>query len=783
MRSEVPESGRAHGPGQGLPLLAEALDALLELTGAAAGWVGLTGRDGLLTFPARRGPVPDGWLALQGGWVPVWGFQVADGPSVVNNLPALPALGEPPLRNLLTCPLRGGAAGQIALANKPGGFTDADAAAVQTTAHLLGRQLATGPTCSAPAAAPGVWQRALDRVAEGVLVVRADGRLLFANAAWAHWTGYSADELRDRPAPFPFWVSAADLAGTALPALALPAAPRVGARQPSVPVYLPFRRRDRSVFWCQVELATETSDGRPVTVAVLRQLPAPPGPAAGAGDEPGAAVAFRALAEALPFPAALTDRQGQLIWVNAAFREELLPGAAAGQPLRQAFTPTSAAALERLLRDRPRAAETWRCRLVLEQAGPAGRTRSWTAMCLAADWADGTGFLFALAEDWAELWPADEAPAPWLRAGARAADLLPLLYRPGRPLAFWDARWNRLTGLSQGDQAGVAGEIVLDWLFPRQHDRDWVADLLQHPARRGGQAVLEVVSPTGSRPLACTLLPLAPEDGWLLLAGEPEAAGNTARLLQRFLQPFARELGRLLDQDATRRPAPAGNGGAVDRLSWLGRLLDNCLRACQLLVALQDLTAMPSAGESEPVRLAEVVRALLDESAGPAAGDYELTVEVRDAEAVVRAHPVLLKLVLGHLLRQAAEAVRGRERRHITVQVYVRNAEAVCEISDTGAGWPAADWDALLAASALLPESSDLPLEASGLALTVSQHLLTLQGGRLELRSRPGEGRTAVLTLPRADVAAHLKGPHAAPEPGPRAEAADVPKPPARADG
>jgi PAS domain S-box-containing protein len=757
MLSEVPKSDVPHASGADLPFVTAALEALLELTGATAGWVAVVGRDGRLTFPARRGAVPDGWLRLQQGWVPVWGFQAANGPARVNNLPALPALGEPPLHNVLTSPLPGGL-GHVALANKPDGFTDADAAAVQATSQVLGRQLAAGP---APGVPPGLGERLLDRVAEGVLVVGEDGRLLFANAAWVRWTGYSAAELRDRRPPFPFWVCASDLAGTALTSLSLPAGPQ----HPSSPSYLPFRRRDGGVFWCQVELATEAGDGRPVTVALLRRLPGPAA-APGGAEEAGGAIAFRALAEALPFPAALTDRLGQLVWFNAAFRDELLPGATAGQTLRQAFTSASAAAVDRLLQDRPRAAEARRGRLTLEQADAAGRTRSWTAACLAAGGAEGTGFLFALAEDWAELWPADAALAPWQRPGTRpAGDWLPLLFRPGRPLAFWDARWSRLTGLSPEDQAGVVGEGVLDWLFPRQRDRDWVTDLVQHPARRGGQAVLEVVSPTGSRPLLCTLLPLAPEDGWLLLAGEPEEpADATARLLQRFLQPFGRELGRLLAQDAARRPGPPHAGGG-DRLSWLGRLLDNCLRACHLLVALQDLIAEPPAGESQPVRLAELVRALLDESAGPAAGDYELTVEVRDAEATVRGQPALLKLILGHLLRQAAEAVRGREDRRVRVVVYARDGEVVCEISDTGAGWPAADWDALLAASALLPASLELPLEASGLALTVSQHLLTLQGGRLELRSRPGEGTTAVLTLPRERLAEPRVSASGEPEP------------------
>jgi PAS domain-containing protein len=796
MLTRVPESSRTAEDCGGLHFLAEALDGLLELTGATAGWVGLTGPDGLLTIAARRGPIPEGWLALQQGRVPVWGFQIEDGPALLNDLAALPALGEPSLGNLLVCPLLKGAvrAGQVALANKPGGFTAADAMALQTTAHLLGRQLAARPTLPVTVPSTTLWHRTLDQVPEGVLVVDADGILLFANAAWTRWTGFSVDELRNRSAPFPFWVSPADLAGPGLSMLTLRVAPQPepAAVPPidaptSSPLYLPFRHRDRSVFWCQVEQAVEVIDGRPVVVALLRRLPTSQRP----GEDSGAAIAFSSLMDGLPFAMVLTDRRGQVLWTNTAFRENLLWSAAPGQSLRQVFTATSVAALDRVLHPRSEPEPAHRGRLVLEQADPGGRKQTWVAVWLAVELAGGPGFLFALAEDWAALCPADEAPAPWQQAGTRPiGDWLALLYRPGQPLGFWDARWSQLTGLSAADQAGVAGEMVLDWLFPRQRDRDWVADLLQHPARCGSQAVLELVGPGGSQPLLCTLLPLAPADGWLLLVGEPEVLGDTTRLLQRFLQPFARELGRLLDRDTAKGPraivSPAPSGGVQDRVSWLGRLLDNCLRACQLLVALQDLGGVvPTSGESERVRLAVLVRAFLDEHADElTAAGCELTVEISDAESEVRANPALLKLVLAQLLSRAVGAVRGRERRCITVRVYPRDAEVACEIADTGAGWPIADWDALLAASALLPPAPDtLSLDPSGLALTVSQHLLTLQGGELELRSRPGEGTTALLRLPRAEAVSEMKKEAESPREGLRPDVpGGTPRPHAKID-
>jgi signal transduction histidine kinase len=135
---------------------------------------------------------------------------------------------------------------------------------------------------------------------------------------------------------------------------------------------------------------------------------------------------------------------------------------------------------------------------------------------------------------------------------------------------------------------------------------------------------------------------------------------------------------------------------------------------------------------------------------------FELTLDLRDVQIPVRVNRRMLRIVLQHLFTNAYQALVTNGRRQIDVRVLAGEEDVRCEIHDTGEGLPAEDWTRSLVPffSTKGPFAKD-PIhaaqEATGLGLTVSRHLLALHGGRLELRSAPGEGTTAVVVLPRAD--------------------------------
>jgi signal transduction histidine kinase len=400
-----------------------------------------------------------------------------------------------------------------------------------------------------------------------------------------------------------------------------------------------------------------------------------------------------------------------------------------------------------------------------EQSG--GLETYWQTIALP----QGPGFAFAFAEDWEELWPGRKEAAT--EALLPKVDWLVLLFRPTGALEFWDERWERLTGLTRQEVAGTSGNLLLDWLFPQERDRNFVADLLNQPVRRGAQTVLELAGRERRRALMCTFLPVTgvaseqvlssvtpPEDSWLMLACEPPSTAVEQSGVGRFLRQFTRGLSHLLNNYLT---VPVGLAEmALERtdipaelVSWFSQILESCMRAGRLIASLQDL-ALVTPGTLQQLKLADVMRSVLEELASETpTSSYELTLDVQSSDALVDANLRLLKIVLRHLLTNAIHALVDPQHRRIAVRIFTDATSVYCEVQDTGEGLATVDWTAVLAPfystkGPFAKEAGHAAHDATGLGLTVSQHLLALHGGRLELRSSPGGGTIARLSLPRA---------------------------------
>lgn len=111
----------------------------------------------------------------------------------------------------------------------------------------------------------------------------------------------------------------------------------------------------------------------------------------------------------------------------------------------------------------------------------------------------------------------------------------------------------------------------------------------------------------------------------------------------------------------------------------------------------------------------------------------------------VVADPDQLGIVLDNLLRNAYEAMPEGGR--VTMTARADERDAVLEVADTGPGL-----DPSVLERALEPYVSTKE-EGFGIGLSLSRAILHGHGGRLEIDSKPGEGATVRVRLPRSDEA------------------------------
>ncbi|MFL5243383.1 MAG: ATP-binding protein [Gemmataceae bacterium] len=346
----------------------------------------------------------------------------------------------------------------------------------------------------------------------------------------------------------------------------------------------------------------------------------------------------------------------------------------------------------------------------------------------------------------------------------RSSASLVLRIEPGREIDLWDKRWENLTGLNKGDVAGMPSELVLDWIFPIEAQRSKVADLLHGTSLPGDDIVLDVLTPAGSSPFCSTWLPVEGKEGrhWIVLF---DKVRRTVSDHPDSVPPggasFLRGLNRLLNHYFLRLVSLAE--GALEQSSLSSavassfeQILDLCQQSSRLLNNLQDL-ALVAPSECREMDWGELVQEFLHEQRHrPATLNYELVVDLPSENLPVRANPRMLKTALRHLFVNAEQAVAGSALRRISVSLKGRSGELICTIADTGEGIPLGDSSALLAPfiSTKGPfgrDATHAAMEATGLGLTVTQHLLRMHAGRLELARDPKGGTIATIFLPRSD--------------------------------
>jgi signal transduction histidine kinase len=184
----------------------------------------------------------------------------------------------------------------------------------------------------------------------------------------------------------------------------------------------------------------------------------------------------------------------------------------------------------------------------------------------------------------------------------------------------------------------------------------------------------------------------------------------------------------------------------------LGRVDSNAQHLLALINDILDISRieagrMPLTLESMDVTaLVHEVLAELE----PLIARTKLAVTAAAAEAVpqVKSDRAKVKQVLVNLVSNAVKFTPSGSVT-VTVEMHGDGRHVLIGVTDTGIGIDAADQEKIFDDFQQADPSTERRYGGAGLGLAISRRLANMLNGRLELKSRPGEGSTFTFVLPR----------------------------------
>lgn len=148
----------------------------------------------------------------------------------------------------------------------------------------------------------------------------------------------------------------------------------------------------------------------------------------------------------------------------------------------------------------------------------------------------------------------------------------------------------------------------------------------------------------------------------------------------------------------------------------------------------------------EPMNLVEVLEAVRD-GLGPVAAPTQIAVDCAAPLIEVLGDPGRLKQVVLNLVQNAVDA----GARHVTLHLHREGDGAVLEVLDDGPGIPAEALPHVFDRFYRVDGARSTRGNGSGLGLAIVRWIVQMHDGRVEVRSRVGEGTVFTVTLPSLD--------------------------------
>lgn len=129
------------------------------------------------------------------------------------------------------------------------------------------------------------------------------------------------------------------------------------------------------------------------------------------------------------------------------------------------------------------------------------------------------------------------------------------------------------------------------------------------------------------------------------------------------------------------------------------------------------------------------------------AGKKGIGLHLSGEKAVLRGKKPLLQTMVSNLIDNAIKYTQEGGKVHVDVQ---SDDKGVClTVQDNGIGIPEADQKRIFERFYRVDKSHSKEIGGTGLGLSIVKHAVMIHGGRIEVQSRPGEGSTFIVTLPK----------------------------------
>jgi heavy metal sensor kinase len=193
-------------------------------------------------------------------------------------------------------------------------------------------------------------------------------------------------------------------------------------------------------------------------------------------------------------------------------------------------------------------------------------------------------------------------------------------------------------------------------------------------------------------------------------------------------------------------------GASPEQQALLGSILEECARLTRLTEQLLAL-AREDAGIAPQLREPVDLAALLNEATEtmrPLAEVKRLRLHVgRPAGVHVQGDAARLRQVFYNLLDNAIKYTP--EGGTVEARVEARDGRAVAIVRDSGTGIPEEHLPHVFERFYRVDKARTRAAGGTGLGLSIAHSIVAAHGGQIELRSAPGEGTTASVTLPQTN--------------------------------